>query len=270
MRKLQDRVAVVTGAGGGIGRAVCQSLAERGCRLALVDLDEAGLAETASRVATGGERISLHVIDVSDKDAMAQLPQAVISRHGDVNILINNAGVSLAGPFETISIEDLEWIFGINFWGVVYGCKFFLPHLRQAEEAHIVNVASEFGLFGLATKSGYCATKFALRGLSEALRAELNGSRIGLTCVYPGAVDTNLIKRGRTWDERKKEVEAGFVAARGIPLEKVAACIVRGIERNSRRVLIGRDARLIDAFMRISPSFTAAVVAQVQKRMPFL
>jgi short-subunit dehydrogenase len=270
MRQLKDRVAVVTGAASGIGRALCYQLALQGCHLALVDLNQGGLRETAAQIAALDVRISTHVADVSSKSAMSQLPEAVGSHHQSVNVLVNNAGVSLSGPFETISLEDLEWIFGINFWGTVYGCKFFLPYLRRAEEAHIVNVASDFGLIGLGTKTGYCSTKFALRGFSEALRSELFGSPIGLTCVYPGAVKTGLIKNGRAWDEEKKELENQFVASRSIPAEKVAACIVRGIKQNSDRVLIGSDTRLIDAMTRLSPTLTAALVARFQKRLPFL
>ncbi|MCI0336000.1 MAG: SDR family oxidoreductase [Acidobacteria bacterium] len=270
MRKLQDRVAVVTGAASGIGLALCQRLAQQGCHLALVDLNQTGLAENAAQIAAQGKRVSIHVIDVSDKTVMERLPDVVLSEHGEVHILVNNAGVSLAGPFETLGLEDLEWIFGINFWGAVYGCKFFLPHLRCSEEAHIVNVSSTFGLFGLSTKTGYCATKFALRGFSEALRAELSDTRIGLTCVYPGAVDTNLVRGGRTWDTEKQKMEAQFVASRSIPVDKVAARIVRGIERNSPRVLIGSDAWLIDVMTRFSPTLMAALGARSQKRVPFL
>lgn len=270
MKKLQDRVVVLTGAASGIGRALSLCLARDGCDLALVDVDEDGLKETSKKIHLHNRRATIHVVDVSRKELMAKLPDDVLDRHGEVHILINNAGVSLAGRFEDISLEDFEWIVGINFWGMIYGCKFFLPHLRKADEAHIVNVASDFGLFGLPTKTGYCATKFAMRGFSEALRAELYESNIGLTCIYPCAVNTQIVKMGRAADQDKKDLEANFLESRSLPPERVAERIVKGIRRNSARVLIGLDTRMIDWATRISPSLTSALIARYQSRVPFL
>jgi short-subunit dehydrogenase len=270
MRKFQDRVAVVTGAASGIGRAVSLALAEEGCHLALVDRDEAGLAAVSAQVAARQRHASTHNVNVADRTAMERLPNAVVAAHGGAHMLINNAGVALAGQFEELGLDDLEWIFAINFWGFVYGCKFFLPHLRRVDEAHIVNVASDFALFGLPTKSGYCATKFAIRGFSESLRAELYGSSVGLSCVYPGAVATNLIRAGRAADAGKREREAAFVESRAIPADRVAAQVIRGIRHNQGRVLIGRDTWMIELLSRLSPTLFAALVARWQKRVPFL
>ncbi|MCG8351618.1 MAG: SDR family NAD(P)-dependent oxidoreductase [Chloroflexales bacterium] len=270
MRSFSDRVAVVTGAASGIGQVLSECLAQRGCHLALVDINEAGLAETARRITRLGRSVSQHCVDVANKEQMAILPGAVIHKHRHVHILVNNAGVSLAGPFETCPIRDLEWIVGVNLWGMFYGCAFFLPALRNADEGHIVNVSSDFGLFGLPTKTAYCLTKFAIRGFSEALRAELHNSRIGLTCVYPGAVDTGLIRNMRTWDTAKRDIETRFVANRGIPVTTVAERIVQGIERNTGRVLIGGDTYLIDAFTRLMPSITNKLVARFKDLLPFI
>jgi short-subunit dehydrogenase len=270
MKRLENRVAIVTGAASGIGQALALCLAKHGCDLSLVDVNEEGLKETKQKVQTHERKVSTHVVDVSRKDEMERLPDEVLSQHGKVNILINNAGVSLTGRFEDVSLEDFEWIFGVNFWGMIYGCKFFLPHLRKADEAHIVNVASDFGLFGLPTKTGYCSTKFAIRGFSEALRAELYSSNVRLTCVYPCAVNTAIVKTGRAVDEEKKKLEAQFLESRSLPVEKVAEKIVRGIKRNSARVLIGFDTRMIDAATRLAPNLTNTLVAKMQKRVPFL
>jgi short-subunit dehydrogenase len=269
MRLFQDRVAVVTGAASGIGRGVSEALAQRGCDLALVDRDEVGLRQTKARLARAGRRVSLHVTDVSDRAQMEVLPEAILQSHGHIHLLVNNAGVSLAGPLTELSLDDFEWIVGINFWGVVYGCKLFLPYLDR-EEAHIVNIVSDFGLIGFPTKSAYCATKFAVRGFSEAVRAELHGSRVGLTCVYPGPVHTKMMQNARAWDPAKKEAEARFLAERGIPLETVVSRILRGIERNSARVLIGRETYLIDLMKRLCPTWTDDLVARLQKRFPFV
>jgi short-subunit dehydrogenase len=270
MRLLPDRVAVVTGAASGIGRGISEALARRGCDLALVDRDEAGLRETAECLGDAGRTISLHVTDVADRARMEALPRAVLDAHGRVHLLVNNAGVSVAGPLAELSLDDFEWIVGVNFWGVVHGCKFFLPHLLREKEAHIVNVLSGFGLLGFPTKSAYCATKFAARGFSEALRAELAGSPVGLTCAYPGPMNTNIVRGGRAWDAAKQEREARFLAERGIPVEAVAARIVRGVERNRARVLIGREPHAIDFMKRLCPDLADALVARMRKRIPFV
>lgn len=270
MRVLKDRVAVVTGAASGIGLAVAEHLAGQGCHLALVDNQDEGLRRAAERLSMIGRRVSAHCVDVSDKVQIQALPMEVLAHHRQAHILVNNAGVSLAGPFETYTLDDLEWIMGVNLWGVVYGCSVFLPYLRQREEGHIVNVSSDFGLLGFPTKSAYCTTKFAIRGFSEALRAELHGSQIGVTCVYPGAVDTELIRSARTRDPAKRDLEARFVADRGMPVNVVARRIVRAIERNQGRVLIGSDTYLIDSLTRLFPGLVNELVARFYQRLPFV
>lgn len=262
--------AVVTGAASGIGRAVSRRICERGCDLALVDLNEAGLTELGEWVRRAGRRASTHVVDVASREAMQRLPAAVLEKHPGVHLLVNNAGVALSGRFDACELDDIHWIVGINFWGVVYGCKFFLPHLRQQSQAHIVNICSDFGLLGFPTKTAYCASKFAVRGFTESLRAELHGSRIGVTCVYPGPVDTALIRSARAADPRKREIEAEFVASRGLSDERVAERIVRGVERRLPRVLIGHDARVIDLMTRICPVLTNTLVGKFQGRIPFV
>lgn len=269
MRSFRDRVAVVTGAAGGIGRGIAAALAARGCPVALVDRDAAGLAAAAA-LQERGDRVSAHVADVADREAVAALPEAVLRAHGAVHLLVNNAGVSLAGPLEAVSLTDFDWAFRVNFWGVAHGCAAFLPHLRRADAAHIVNVASDFALIGCPTKTAYCATKFAVRGFTEALRAELYGTSVGVTCVYPGPVATGIVRQGRAWDAAKAALEDRFLAERGLPVECAVAPILRGIERNRARVLIGRETRAIDWVTRLSPELAATLVGRLRKRIPFL
>lgn len=270
MRVTTGQVAVVTGAASGIGRAISIALAERGCDLALVDRDETGLQQTAALIAPTGRALSRHVVDVSQRAAMERLPDAVLQAHGGVHLLVNNASVSLAGPLQQLALDDLEWIVGVNFWGVVYGCRCFLPYLRRQPPAHVVNILSDFALIGFPTKTAYCATKFAVRGFSEALRAELHGSGVGLTCVYPGPADTNLVRTGRAWDAAKKAREATFLQQRGIPLEQIAARVVRGIERNWARVLIGWETHAMDGLSRLFPAWTNTLVGRMKQRLPFV
>lgn len=270
MRLAAGQVAVVTGAARGIGRALCAALAGRGCDLALVDRDEAGLAETRALVESAGRRASTHLADVGRRAEVETLPEAVLESHGRLDLLVNNAGVSLAGPLERLSPDDLEWIVGANLWGVVYGCRFFLPHLRRAREAHIVNMLSSFALIGFPTKSAYCATKFGARGFSEALRVELHGSAVGLTCVYPGPADTGLVREGRAWDDAKQKVEARFLRDRGIPLERIAARTLQGIERNAARVFIGPETYAVDLMTRVCPVLAGRLLARFQGRFGFV
>jgi short-subunit dehydrogenase len=263
-----DTVAVVTGAASGIGRGVALELAGRGCALALVDRDGDGLAETQRQL--GAARSSTHVVDVAQRAAMAALPDAVLAAHGAVHVVINNAGVSVAAPLQAMALDDLDWLMGVNFWGTVHACKFFLPHLLAAPAARIGTVLSDFALFSLPTKSAYCASKFALRGFSEALRAELAETNVRLTCAYPGPVDTGLVSRGRAWDTDKQALEARFVAARALPVAEVARRICAAVERGRPRVLIGRETIAIDLAMRLMPAATGTLVGKLRRRVPFL
>ncbi len=270
MRIGPGTVAVITGAASGIGRALAVELAGRGSDLALVDINEAGLQETRQLLDREGSKTSLHVVDVADQQAMRLLPPAVIREHGSVHVLVNNAGVSVAGPITSLKLDDFEWLMGVNFWGVVYGCRFFLPYLKREKAASVCNILSDFALIGFPTKSPYCASKFAVRGFSESLQAELEGSTVHCTCVYLGPVSTELIRSSRAWSESRKMKEAEFVDRRGMPAEKVARRIRRAIEREKPRVLIGRETYLIDLLTRFSPAATRAFVARMRTRLPFL
>lgn len=268
---MRDRVAVVTGAASGIGRALAILLAERGADVALVDVAQAALAETAAGVAAAGRKASVHVADVADAGCMAKLADEVAGAHGRVHLVVNNAGVSVTGLFEEQSLEDLRWIVGVNFWGVVHGCKFFLPHLRAAaargEDAHIVNLSSMFGLIGLPTQSSYCATKFAVRGFSEALWAELRDSRIGVTCVHPGGVRTNIVRDSRSADPDAKQKMIERFERLAMPPEQAARQILRAVEKNKMRVVICREAGAADWAKRIAPVAVHRLVAWGHRRM---
>jgi short-subunit dehydrogenase len=266
VRDFRDRVAVVTGAASGIGRALAAALARRGAQLALVDLNEAGLAEAAREVQALGRKASVHVADVASRERMAALPDEVLGEHGRVSLLVNNAGVSVGGNFEEQSLEDLDWIFGINFWGVVHGCKFFLPLLRRESEAHIVNLSSMFGILGVPGQSSYCATKFAVRGLSEALWVELQGSGIGVTSVHPGGIKTNIVRTSRSIDPETRERTVALFERFGMSPERAAERIVRAVERKRMRVLIGREAYLADWLRRLAPTGSQRLMAAVSRR----
>lgn len=255
MKHFDDRTAVVTGGGSGIGRATCLALAVRGCDVAVADVSTAGAEATAELVRRLGRRATVHRTDVADPIAVQDLAAAVRDGHGRCNVLVNNAGVTTAGPFELDEVADMEWMTGINLWGVVHGCRAFLPLLREADEAHIVNVSSMAGLLGFPQNVVYSMTKGAIRSFSEGLRSELIGSPIGVTVVMPGAIDTNIITSARgTQAERLARTQSNERARRLLTKPStVARRIVDGIRRDRARVVVGPDAHLIDLSARLLP-----------------
>lgn len=255
--------AAITGAASGIGRALAIELASRGCDLALADRDEAGLKSLAAEIGQGNDKarkISVHRVDVSEASDIAQFAREAISAHPALSILINNAGVALMGTFEEIDQAQMDWLFDINFWGVVHGTRAFLPHLKTQPQAHIVNVSSIFGIIAPSGQSAYAAAKFAVRGFSESVRHELAvaGSPVKLSVVHPGGVATSIARSSRTGvgvtdnARRAQMIDRFETAARTTPKD-AALRIIRGIERNEPRILIGNDARFMDILQRFRP-----------------
>jgi NAD(P)-dependent dehydrogenase (short-subunit alcohol dehydrogenase family) len=258
MAFLSGGIAVVTGAGSGIGRALAKQLSAAGCGLALADIDEKSLVETAGMLPGKGAGVSTHVLDVADEAGVSAFAEDVNSRHGRVTLLINNAGVALHGTFEESSLDDLRWLMGINFWGAVYGVTYFLPMLKRQPRAHIVNLSSVFGIVAPAGQTAYAASKFAVRGFTEALRHELEGSTVFVSCVHPGGIRTPIAERGRLGTNapktRKDESVSRLAQLAKTSPEDAAARILRGVERREPRILIGLDARQIDIMQRLRPA----------------
>lgn len=256
---LRDGVAVITGAASGIGAALAHSLARRGMHLALVDLNATGLEATAAAVRESGTRVSTHVLDVADAEAVAALPAAVLALHGRVTVLVNNAGVALGGLFEQVAAQDFDWLMNINFGATVRLTRAFLPELARQEAAQLVNVSSIFGIIAPPGQTAYSASKFAVRGFSESLRHELQttGSPVGVTIVHPGGVRTAIADNARL----AKSLDAADVAReranwRGLLAlspESAAECIARGIERRTPRVIVGNDAKGAALLQRLFP-----------------
>ena len=254
--RLTGRTAVVTGAGSGIGRGIAVALARRGCHLALADIDPRGLAETVALLPST-LRISSHQLDVADRAAVAAFPDAVRAAHPQVDVLVNNAGVALGGTFEQVAEDDFEWLFGINFWGVVRMTRAFLPLLRASDDARLVNISSIFGIVAPAEQVAYAASKFAVRGFTEALRHELAGSAVGVTVVHPGGVRTGISDRARAPKDvdpnevtRKREQFRKFLR---MPPMDAGETIVRAVERRRSRVLVGGDAKGLSLLARLAP-----------------
>ncbi|NUU20516.1 MAG: SDR family NAD(P)-dependent oxidoreductase [Streptomycetaceae bacterium] len=264
MQDFAGKVVAITGAGSGIGRALAYELARYGARLALSDVNEEAVRETANLALTQGasETVATRV-DVADRDAVRAWADDTAGYFGTVNLVVNNAGVALTASVEEMEWEDFEWLMGINFWGVAYGTKAFLPHLRRARDAHLVNISSVFGLMGIPTQSAYCAAKYAVRGFSESLRQEMHLSKSGVrvTTVHPGGIKTNIARSSRA--AKHLEVDAladDFERIAHTTPERAARIIVRGVKRNRARILVGPDATLIDLGQRLLGSGLEPVV----------
>ena len=262
LRLLPGTLAVVTGAGSGIGLAVARALAGRGCRLALIEVREDRLESARDALAAAGAVVTAHPADVCDDESVRRAAAEVRRAHGPAAVLVNSAGVALVGPFADTDADDFDWLMQVNFGGTVRCCRVFLPQLREAGSGQIVNVGSCFGWVGFPGMTGYCASKFAVRGFSESLRSELQPSRIGVTVVYPGPVDSNLVRDGRFTDERARSEEVAFLARRALPADLVARQIIRGIERNTARVVVGLDYRAIDLLVRLMPSWALSLIGR--------
>lgn len=272
MKTLNDKVVVITGAGSGIGRALALNIAAQGAHLALSDVNEAGLAETVDLVKGAGPgQVRSDLLDVADREAMASYADVVAAHFGRVNVLINNAGVALAGDFNDLEYKDMEWIVGINFWGVVNGTKEFLPHLISSGDGHVVNLSSLFGLISMPGQTLYNATKYAVRGLTESLREEMliAGHKVSVTAVHPGGIKTAIARSARVSDQEDQAATAKLFdekLAKMTP-ERAAEIIVKGILKNKARVLVGLDAHALHHFARLTGARYQDVFAFASKRV---
>lgn len=276
MKNFRNKVAAITGAASGMGRTLAIELAGRGCDLALSDVNEAGLAETAAAAARLGVKVTTTRVDVADRAAMHAWADQVVHDHGAVHMIFNNAGVALAAWLESVQPADFEWIMGINFWGVVWGTQAFLPHLKKAGEGHVINTSSLFGLLALPTQGTYNASKFAVRGFTESLRQELDFENCGVsaTCVHPGGIRTNIAKAGRMDDSTRAKLGGDIEAIRArfdklldsTTAESAAKQILRAVEKNQRRVLVGYDAKFLDLAVRALGAAYQPVATWLAKR----
>lgn len=269
MQNLHGKTAFITGASSGIGRALAIQLAGKGVKVLICDVREELLQETQRIIQDNGGKSFAYTLDVSQKEAFYTLSKRLIEEHKSIDIVINNAGVSLGTyPLDEVTIDNFEWLMGINFWGVVYGSQSFLPHLKSRPIAWIVNISSVFGLAGIAGQTPYCASKFAVRGFTEALRMELLGTNIIPVTVHPGGIKTNIVRFGRNKDEKENEKLAQNFDknARTTP-EQAAATIIKGIESQKRKILIGTDALFFNFITRLLPVAYSRILGYIMKKV---
>ncbi|MFT4189399.1 MAG: SDR family NAD(P)-dependent oxidoreductase [Aeromicrobium sp.] len=268
----KGKVAVVTGAGSGIGRALALELARRGAAVAISDVDARGLEDTAEMLRAKGRTVRVDLLDVSQRELVEQYADAVVEEFGQVNLVVNNAGVAYFGDVAEMPYKDLERVMDVDFWGVVHGTKSFLPHLEASGDGHIVNISSVFGLFAVPSQSAYNAAKFAVRGFTEALAMELKnaGSPVTATCVHPGGIKTNIVRNATSVEERTGQ--AGDLSsffdkklARTTPA-KAAQVICDGVDKKKARVLIGPDAVAADLVIRLLGPYYQGLFRRVARR----
>jgi NADP-dependent 3-hydroxy acid dehydrogenase YdfG len=257
MKNLVNKVAAVTGAASGIGRALAVNLAAEGCCLALADIDEAGLQEMSELVGAK-VKVSTHRVDVSDRYQVFRFAEETGRIHGGVDLIINNAGVALGDFLESVPLEDFEWLMGINFWGVVYGTMAFLPFLKKRTEGHVVNISSINGILPNPNNGPYCSAKFAVKGYTETLAQEMHGSTICVSCVHPGGIKTNIARNtrfNRAMYSLSKEKSISLYEEELFKTtsDEAARIIIKGIKLGKRRIMVGTDAKVLDFITRLFP-----------------
>lgn len=265
MKKLKNRVAVVTGAGSGIGRATALALAEKGCHLALADINTQSLTETADMARERGVEATEHCVNVGVREEVEKFVKDVESTHQAAHILVNNAGVGLMVGFIDQTIEQIERIVNINLWGVIFGCKFFLPLIMKQDEGHIVNISSLAGITPSPGMATYSLTKFAIRGFTESIRYELDQFNVGVTAVHPGIINTNMIDATEYQKSTRRDKDKETFSKHGHSPEKVAGKIVKAIEKNQQRVLVGPEAYFADAVKRAFPVYSDKLFSNLLK-----
>jgi len=262
--KLADKVVAVTGAASGIGRALAQNLCRRGAAVALADINQAGLQETA-QLCAGASRVTTHVVDVRDRDALRRYASDAADAHGQVDVIINNAGMTARASIEETSDEHFERIIDVNLWGVIHGTRAFLPLLRKRPEGHIVNISSINAMVPFANNGPYNVSKYGVLGFTETLMQELHGQTVRVTCVHPGGIRTGIVRNaiGGTAEEAAMFDSIAMTSA-----EQAAETILRGVERNKLRVYVGMDSKLLALAKRVMPATTVRVVGSMSKNPP--
>lgn len=271
MRSLHNKIAVITGAGSGIGQALAVELARAGSQLAISDINVDNVAATAQQCAALGAKVKHYRLDCGKRDDIFAHAGEVIKDFGSVNLVINNAGVAVSATVSEITDEDFHWLMNINFWGMVHGTRAFLPYLIASGDGHLVNISSIFGMIGVPKQAAYNSSKFAIRGFTEALRQELilDKAPVQVSCVHPGGIKTNIAKAARKGpSDADKDISINFENFARTTASQAANIILRGIKRNKARIFVGMDSKVIDLLQRfLGPGYQNIVGPVFDRRM---
>lgn len=276
MKNFKNKVVVITGAGSGIGQALALDFSKRGANLALNDINMERLEETAKQAEANGSKVFIQKIDMASREAVYSFRDDVVAHFGQVDVVINNAGVALGtARLKDVLYKDFDWVMGINFWGMIYGTKAFLPDLMKGQEAAIANVSSVFGIVGVASQGAYCSSKFAIRGFTETLRVEMydDAPNLSVHSIHPGGVATKIAEDSKDTEATSKlsekeraEMDQKVKEALVMPPAKAAAIIIKGIIKKKERIIVGSDAVKMDRLARIFPSGYSKMIHNQMKK----
>lgn len=270
MTDFTSKVAVITGAANGLGKALAKELDSQGCHLALIDIDFNGLRQLKDELQNSAQQITLHKADISSEQDVITARQQVISHHGRIDILINNAGISISQPFDQIDLADYKGLFGVNFWGTIYCTKHFLQDLKEQRDSRLINVISHFALMGFPGKTAYGSSKSAVLGFTNSLKTELEGTNVKVCLVIPPPLDTGLVRSGKHINDIKKQNETKFLEKNGMPLNLAARLIARGIGKGKYRIVIGKMMFFIDLVSRLLPTALHNLISKKKSRFDFV
>ena len=266
MKNFSKKIIVITGAGSGMGRAMAVQLAAQGATVLISDINEESLKETQALIQSGKGSCKIYKVDVGDRAQVYDFATSVLNEFKYIDVLINNAGIAIGqAMFEEIPLADFERLININLWGVVHHTRAFLDVMRTRPEAAIVNTSSVFGLMGIPSQIPYCISKFAVRGFTDSLRLELNGTNVSVTCVHPGGIDTNIVRNGIHYRDKDTTI-AQFEKMVMTSSDKAASIIIRAIQKRSKRVMVGPDAKLIRFMTQLAPSLVDRFILRMKKQ----
>ncbi len=270
MTFLKNKVAIITGSANGLGKALAKEFFKQGCHLALIDIDVKGLESLKAELKNTIQKISIHVADISQEQQVIAARQEIIDTHQKVDIVINNAGISISQPFQQVDLEEYKHLIDVNFWGTVYCSKYFLDDLKKQSDSRLVNVISDFALMGFPGKTTYASSKAAVMGFSNSLKTELIETSVSICLVIPPPLDTNIVIKGKHIDQDKKQNEINFIKKHGMPVDKTAKRIVSKIKTGKYRIVIGTMTFWIDLASRLFPTIVHNKIAKNKKRIDFV
>jgi len=270
VKNFNGRTAVITGAAGGLGKALAMELNRQHCNLVLIDIDSTKLHELRSQLQNDHLKISIHIVDISKEEQVKLVRKEIVQQHANIHILINNAGISISQPFQDINLDDFRQLIDVNFWGTVYCTKYFLNDLKKQAESRLVNIISDFAMMGFPGKTAYGSSKSAVMGFTNAIKTELSETAVKVSLVIPPPMDTGIIKNSKHINDKKRQSEETFLKKNGMPLDQVARSILKQIRKGRFRIVIGNMMFFIDIASRLFPTWLHSWIGKNKKRFDFI